>query len=246
MKPSLLTTSLIGTSFLSLFLTFLIYGFLPGVYSAWIKCIGPEPHSKAGKACLAGHCYPHFYIAVFLLFYGRMQSITSTLSATSLSSTKNLENLGCNVIFVDTESSLLDMIRDVNISLKMSNYINVDFEGVNLCKSGKICLGQFHVAGSSYVYIVDFVVLTNPFISHDSGLQKIFSSSCVKVFYDPRNDMDALTNILGVTARNCLCLQVVKLPNSIYIDQRGCLSAKNPPTPSQIRYRTSKSYGRAR
>jgi hypothetical protein len=61
-----------------------------------------------------------------------MENLSSSLSSTNISSTNDLESLGCEAIFVDTEKGLLEMIDDLNHSLKTSDYINVDFEGVDL------------------------------------------------------------------------------------------------------------------
>lgn len=118
-----------------------------------------------------------------------------------------IPSLGFSYLFVDTEPKLISMLAD----FANSSIINVDFEGVELCRLGQVCLGQFHASQSRRVYIVDFVTM-NPFEVADKRLKTLMESETIlKVFFDPRNDADALVHLYGVHSRNALCLQVAEV-----------------------------------
>jgi exonuclease 3'-5' domain-containing protein 1 len=120
---------------------------------------------------------------------------------------KETNELGFSIVFVDTSKMLVNMVE----TLELENIINVDFEGVNLCKTGKVCLGQFHASGSDLVYIVDFVVM-NPFKEANGRLKDILESEKIKkIFFDPRNDVDAIANIYSVHPQNVICLQLAEV-----------------------------------
>jgi exonuclease 3'-5' domain-containing protein 1 len=111
-------------------------------------------------------------------------------------------------VLVNDSSLLLHMIQD----LEKCETINVDFEGIDLCKTGTVCIGQFHVKGAKVVYILDFVQIKNPFDEHNGRLKTIMESNeYTKVFFDPRNDSDAIIHQYGVTMQNVLCLQLCEV-----------------------------------
>ena len=114
-------------------------------------------------------------------------------------------SLGISIILVDTETMLLTMIKQ----LEAVKALNVDFEGIDLCKSGTVCLGQFHARGSSTVFLVDFITISNPFKACQGRLKFIMESkNYLKVMFDPRNDSDAIYHQFGVTMQNLICLQL--------------------------------------
>lgn len=69
-------------------------------------------------------------------------------------------NLGFEIFLVDDHVKLRDMLDIIG---GKPNRINVDFEGINLSKNGRVCLGQVHVSRTDVVYVVDFVSIPNPF-----------------------------------------------------------------------------------
>jgi exonuclease 3'-5' domain-containing protein 1 len=122
---------------------------------------------------------------------------------------EKLQTLGINAFVVDDEESFKSMLEKMKTDLKKINRINVDFEGIDLSKDGRVCLGQFHVAETTDVYIVDFIKISNPFTFCDSGLGDLMKSfDYVKVFFDPRNDMDAICNQFNAQVNNVICLQL--------------------------------------
>jgi exonuclease 3'-5' domain-containing protein 1 len=121
--------------------------------------------------------------------------------------------LDLKFILVDSIPLLEAMLSTFSKIGNDKKQLNVDFEGVQLCRSGQICLGQFHETGSDVVYIVDFIALPQAFsykwkkISLKSLME---DPSFLKVFFDPRNDVDALAHQLGSIPENVLCLQVAE------------------------------------
>ena len=119
---------------------------------------------------------------------------------------------------VDTADLLEKCLDEIEEALKIKNYLNVDFEGIDLCKTGKVCIGQFSIEGSKHVYLVDFVVLVDPFKLCDGRLKRIMESpSITKVFFDPRNDCDAIYHQFQIQVSNALCLQVSEVAFRRYV-----------------------------
>ncbi|KAJ7705575.1 ribonuclease H-like domain-containing protein [Mycena rosella] len=123
-----------------------------------------------------------------------------------MSSTKN------SIVLVDTILLLhacLDALAD-------TTSLAVDLEGVALCRSGTLCIIQLKAAGSDTIYLVDVTVLhTSAFeevSANGHSLKSIFESRAVKkLFFDVRNDSDALYNLFGVTLANVYDLQLLEV-----------------------------------
>lgn len=144
-----------------------------------------------------------------------MESIISSLKEVSLNDRKSdvnliLEPLGFECDFVDNEEKLEAMLDlfDQRFKSNEETLLNADFEGVNLCRDGVICLGQFHLSESKKVYVVDFISM-DPFKVVDGRLKDLLESESIKkVLFDPRNDCDALFNLHKVRLKNAICLQL--------------------------------------
>ena len=113
----------------------------------------------------------------------------------------------------DTTESLQTLLEVLANATKKQIYI--DFEGINLCKNGKICIGQLLLHGSPHVYLLDFVAL-GPLIFSTTysghSLQTIFTNEeWVKVAFDPRNDIDAIYHQYHVMPTNVICLQLADI-----------------------------------
>lgn len=80
--------------------------------------------------------------------------------------------LGFEVVLVDDEDKLADMMDTIGEPSR----VNVDFEGIDLCKTGRVCLGQVHVAETDVVYVVDFVSIENPFKACEGRLRRLSES----------------------------------------------------------------------
>ncbi|KAJ7176756.1 ribonuclease H-like domain-containing protein [Mycena filopes] len=92
----------------------------------------------------------------------------------------------------------------------------IDLEGVALCRSGTLCLVQLQASGSDTIWLVDVVVLGASAFEEESpdgqSLKRILESHSVKkIFFDVRNDSDALYNLFGITLANVYDLQLLEL-----------------------------------
>jgi exonuclease 3'-5' domain-containing protein 1 len=141
----------------------------------------------------------------------------SLLDDSESEANKQLEPLNFKCAFIQNEKSLDAMTEKIlSETRKNEKCLNVDFEGVDLCRHGQICLGQFHLSGSDIVYVVDFIAF-DPFKAANGKLKQILESKTIlKVFYDPRNDSDALANLHNVQMNNVLCLQVAEVAHRKY------------------------------
>jgi hypothetical protein len=153
--------------------------------------------------------------------------------------------LGIKSKLVKTEKDLVQMLD----ALQTAKTLSVDFEGIDLCKTGKICLGQFHAHGSQTVFTVDFVEIKNPFVSADGRLKTLLENeSVLKVFYDPRSDADATFHQFNVSAKHVLCLQVAEVchcflfVSDLYLFYIGS-SQEKPRTSCFICFRSTKRHG---
>jgi exonuclease 3'-5' domain-containing protein 1 len=119
---------------------------------------------------------------------------------------KSLSEL--EIVFVDSVCELHLMMNDLeDQSTTPDWHLNVDLEGINLCRHGEICVGQFAGKGSRVVYVVDFVAM-DPFVEEPRLKSMLSSESVLKLLFDPRNDADALGSLYNVQLRGVLCLQV--------------------------------------
>ena len=100
-----------------------------------------------------------------------IDSIVEGIAKVSIQSNPTLAALGLTVVLVDTTEAFTAMITDIKKDLLACNFLNLDFEGIDLCKTGKVCLGQFHVGQSKTVYVLDFIALPSPFTLDDGALQ---------------------------------------------------------------------------
>ncbi|KAI9221717.1 ribonuclease H-like domain-containing protein [Blastocladiella britannica] len=98
----------------------------------------------------------------------------------------------------------------MTLDLTGANVVYLDIEGKDLCRDGAIYLMQVMV-DPTHVYLVDFVKLKDPF-ALGLGFREIMENQRVrKVFFDPRNDCDALWHQYSLLPVNVLCLQMAEL-----------------------------------
>jgi exonuclease 3'-5' domain-containing protein 1 len=98
----------------------------------------------------------------------------------------------------------------------------IDFEGINLSRSGVLCCGQLMYPGSSTIYILDNITYPQVFtlaIEKSIGTQPFSLQGCFesedfrKVLFDPRQDSDAIYAQHGVHMRNVICLKLSDVAN---------------------------------
>ncbi|TFK73376.1 hypothetical protein BDN72DRAFT_761787 [Pluteus cervinus] len=92
----------------------------------------------------------------------------------------------------------------------------VDLEGVHLSREGSVCILQILRVGSNRVWLIDVTTLgAKAFEEKDHrgiSLREVLESpKTQKLFFDVRNDSDALYNLHGVLLQNVYDLQVLEL-----------------------------------
>lgn len=101
------------------------------------------------------------------------------------------------VTIVDSEPSVVALIDCLDHLPTQPPSIYLDIEGVELCRHGSISIIQVFVLPKNHVFLIDIFVLQEKAFctSNPSGttLRSILESALVpKVFFDVRNDSDAL------------------------------------------------------
>jgi len=124
-------------------------------------------------------------------------------------------------MFVDSIEGLKESLRLLSVDLSLQDtqtnncerLLACDFEGVNLCREGELCLGQF--ATPSRVILIDFVALGQDAFTtswEDITLRWILTSPCVtKIIFDPRCDSDALFAQFDILMEGVICLQLMNI-----------------------------------
>lgn len=116
--------------------------------------------------------------------------------------------------FIDTVDALTRMVDDI-VSTTTTPFIFVDLEGIDLSRHGSISILQLLIPPTPVVHLVDiFRMQGHAFESpgtKDKTLKDILESDqYVKVFFDVRNDSDALFSHFGVDLKGVLDLQLVE------------------------------------
>jgi hypothetical protein len=124
-----------------------------------------------------------------------------------------VDNFGYLLNFLDKcEAMVEEMTQNSQTPL-----LSVDFEGVKLCRSGELCLCQFTCGNDPCtVYVVDIYKLgkgafqvTSP---RGSSIHSILEDAAVrKIWFDPRNDVDALAHQFSIRPQGIFDLQLAEV-----------------------------------
>nr|GAT58912.1 predicted protein [Mycena chlorophos] len=117
-----------------------------------------------------------------------------------------------SIVLVDTLPTLMSCIEVIS----QTSSLAVDLEGIDLCRSGTLCLMQLKAKDNDAVWLVDIVALGanvfNEAASDGTTLKAVLESHIItKLFYDVRNDSDALYNLFGISLANVYDLQLLEL-----------------------------------
>lgn len=131
-------------------------------------------------------------------------------------------------MFVDSTSSLQQFLREVldQVDHPEPKTLYIDLEGINLCRHGTVSILTLLVGDSQThpdrVYLIDVHTLgsaafTTPLTDSMSEpgesktLKGILESSTIpKVFFDVRNDSDALFGLYGIRMQSVIDLQLME------------------------------------
>ena len=95
------------------------------------------------------------------------------------------------------------------------NCLFCDYEGVNLCRDGKICTGQFSTTKNTFIW--DILIMGesifNEKINNISMKDILESKKIIKILFDPRSDCDALFYQYSIKMNNVLCIQLMEIAN---------------------------------
>ncbi|PPR07332.1 hypothetical protein CVT26_013648 [Gymnopilus dilepis] len=119
-----------------------------------------------------------------------------------------------NIILVDSVSILEQCLADVS-STSVAQ-LAIDLEGIDLCRHGKISILQIFADSSNTIWLIDITTLDSSAFDHmdEEGrcLRNVLQDSCAKkVFYDVRNDADALYNLYAIDVGNVYDLQLLEV-----------------------------------
>ncbi|KAL7903800.1 ribonuclease H-like domain-containing protein [Trichoderma velutinum] len=138
-------------------------------------------------------------------------------------------NLGdpSNLSLIDTVPRVSKMIDSLAGRPIEPPSIYIDVEGVNLCRHGTVSILQLYVLPSKQIYLIDVLSLRHECFTTrgESGnnLKDILESNAIpKVFFDVRNDSDALYSHFQIKLDGVLDLQLMKLATRSF--SRRCVS----------------------
>lgn len=115
---------------------------------------------------------------------------------------------------VDTRDALVKLVDDI-VSAAPKPFIFVDVEGIDLSRLGSISIIQILLPPAPVVHLVDVFLLQGHAFDTVGTMGKTLkdlleSDQYVKVFFDVRNDSDALFSHFGVKLNGVIDLQIVE------------------------------------
>ncbi|CAJ1454894.1 unnamed protein product, partial [Effrenium voratum] len=125
------------------------------------------------------------------------------------------------IILIDSYGSLMKLLLHMeelthNEEARRRLVMAVDFEGVELHREGKLCLVQMTLSDRpNLVYVLDVFVLHNALLMQTprgtSMKDMLENDQVLKVWFDPRNDVDALFHQFGIQPSNIFDLQLAEV-----------------------------------
>ncbi|KAL6406080.1 uncharacterized protein AUP68_10641 [Ilyonectria robusta] len=126
-----------------------------------------------------------------------MENKTSSLEMV----TKQLDEIGLDdspsLVFVDNTAALSKMVDSLDGLPTVLPSMFIDLEGVNLSRHGTVSILQIYILPAKCTYLIDVYTLRHECFStpgeNGRTLKEILESELIpKVFFDVRNDSDAL------------------------------------------------------
>ncbi|KAF9051874.1 ribonuclease H-like domain-containing protein [Panaeolus papilionaceus] len=120
-----------------------------------------------------------------------------------------------STVFVDTLDLLNDCLQDISpVGKPAPEELAIDMEGVNLCRDGRVATLQIVANKSTTVWVIDITTLGREAFDHTTAdkqsLRAVLQSSASrKLFYDVRNDSDALFSHYGVSLEDVYDIQLL-------------------------------------
>ncbi|KAI9774098.1 MAG: hypothetical protein M1840_005191 [Geoglossum simile] len=120
------------------------------------------------------------------------------------------------VTTVDTESAVQSLLSNISNLPISPPSLYLDLEGINLGRDGSLSIMQLHVSPKSQVYVIDVHILgASAFTTagpNGQTLKSVLESTSIpKVFFDIRNDSDALFSHYQISVNCIQDLQLMEL-----------------------------------
>ncbi|KAJ6016555.1 exonuclease [Penicillium herquei] len=158
-------------------------------------------------------------------------------------------------LFIDTLDGLVELLEGLAKLPAWPPSLFIDLEGVNLSRHGTISILQIFVSSTKKTFLVDILALKDKAFSHSTSdgptLRSILESPSIsKVFFDVRNDSDALFSHYGIKLAGVQDLQLMELATRTFskrlVNGLGkCIEHDAPMTISErARWKACKDGGR--
>ena len=120
------------------------------------------------------------------------------------------------IAIVDSVSALLSLVDNLTNLPSNPPSLYIDIEGINLGRHGSISILSLYLATTKTTYLVDIHVLGNLAFSttnrEGNSLKAVLESPTIpKVFFDIRNDSDALFSHYQISVNGIRDLQLMEL-----------------------------------
>jgi exonuclease 3'-5' domain-containing protein 1 len=156
-----------------------------------------------------------FFALIVLVVSTKTTSVVDTEDILNL--TKNLaqSTLGEAYELIDTVEAIPVLIDNLMGVPTTPPSLYIDLEGVNLCREGSISIVQIYIAPQKKTYLIDIFTLGSKAFDttgkQDCSLKSVLESESIpKVFFDVRNDSDALFSHFQIFLAGIVDLQVME------------------------------------
>lgn len=128
---------------------------------------------------------------------------------------------------VDPPAAIVSLVDSLSDLPNHPPSIYVDIEGVNLSRHGSISILQLHILPTDETHLIDVHTLGEEAFStvatNGDTLKDILESeSIIKVFFDIRNDSDALYSLFGIRVAGICDIQLMELATRSF--SRRCIN----------------------
>jgi len=193
-------------------------------------CKLAELQAKVSKIVMELYHESHFQtydesknsLMMFFPFY-TVETTTGTLEVHEGSMENTFAESPFRVQLIDNFGLLLKLLTHLELLVLSATTaghevtLAVDFEGVKLCRHGALCLVQMTVSDDpTLVYVLDIHILGRRAFTmstpEGTSMKGIFENEVIcKVWFDPRNDVDALYHQFGIMPRGIFDLQLAEV-----------------------------------
>ncbi|KAF2395571.1 hypothetical protein EJ06DRAFT_534842 [Trichodelitschia bisporula] len=160
------------------------------------------------------------------------------------------------VHFIDNPVQVTELLRDITGLPTSPPSLYLDVEGINLGRTGTISILQIHVSTKNTTYLIDVYSLgASAFTTAtESGQTLKFileSPNIPKVFFDVRNDSDAMFSLFGISLAGVHDVQLMELATRHYSKKflsglTKCVEEHANLSPSEkAAWQQSKDHGKA-